>query len=106
MSRNGGSGKHLSGRLNDKRRVEAMTEKNVPKDVKAMSFEAALEELKAIVGRLESGQGKLDEAIEAYERGALLKRHCEAKLREAQEKIEKISLKADGSVGTEPFEVE
>ncbi len=83
-----------------------MSEKNLPKDIAAMSFEDALEELKAIVGRLESGQGKLDEAIEAYERGALLKRHCEGKLREAQEKIEKISLKTDGSVASEPFEVD
>ena len=83
-----------------------MSGKNLPKDIAAMSFEDALEELKTIVGRLESGQGKLDEAIEAYERGALLKRHCETKLREAQEKIEKISLKADGSAASEPFEVD
>jgi exodeoxyribonuclease VII small subunit len=83
-----------------------VSEKNLPKDVRSMSFEDALDELKAIVARLESGQGKLDEAIEAYERGALLKRHCEAKLREAQEKIEKISLKADGAVASEPFEVD
>ena len=71
-----------------------------------MSFEEALEELKAIVGSLESGQGKLEEAISAYERGALLKRHCEAKLRDAQEKIEKISLKSDGTVASEPFDPE
>ena len=85
---------------------EAVSEKKLPEDVTSMSFEEALEELKSIVGRLESGQGKLDQAIEAYERGALLKRHCEAKLREAQEKIEKISLKPDGSVASEPFEVD
>ncbi len=83
-----------------------VSEKKLPEDVTSMSFEEALEELKSIVGRLESGQGKLDQAIEAYERGALLKRHCEAKLREAQEKIEKISLKPDGSVASEPFEVD
>lgn len=71
-----------------------------------MSFEEALEELRKIVGSLESGQGKLEEAIEAYERGALLKRHCEAKLRDAQEKIEKISLKPDGTAASEPFDPE
>ncbi len=83
-----------------------MAEKAVPADIAGLSFEEALEELRSIVGRLESGEGKLDDAITAYERGALLKRHCEAKLREAQEKIEKISLKADGNVGTEPFDVD
>lgn len=83
-----------------------MAEKAVPADIAKLSFEEALEELRSIVGRLESGEGKLDDAITAYERGALLKRHCEAKLREAQEKIEKISLKADGSVGTEPFDID
>jgi len=82
-----------------------MAEQKLPSDILAMSFEAALEELKTIVGRLESGQGKLDEAIEAYERGALLKRYCEQKLREAQEKIEKISLGAGGPRG-EALDVE
>jgi exodeoxyribonuclease VII small subunit len=74
------------------------------KDIQKMSFEDALEELKEIVSTLESGEGKLDEAIDAYERGAKLKRHCEAKLREAQEKIEKISLGSDGDLTTEPFD--
>ena len=73
-------------------------------DIAKMSFEDALEELKSIVTRLETGEGKLDEAVEAYERGARLKRHCEAKLREAQEKIEKISLAGDGSIKSEPFD--
>lgn len=74
------------------------------KDIAKMSFEQALEELKEIVSRLESGEGRLDEAIAAYDRGAALKRHCEAKLREAQEKIEKISLGPGGEVKTETFE--
>ena len=74
------------------------------KEIQKMSFEDALEELKEIVSTLESGDGKLDQAIESYERGAKLKRHCEAKLREAQEKIEKISLGPDGDVTTESFD--
>ncbi len=74
------------------------------KDIQKMSFEDALEELKEIVSTLESGEGKLDQAIESYERGAKLKRHCEAKLREAQAKIEKISLGPDGDVATESFD--
>ncbi len=83
-----------------------MTDNAIPADIRKMSFEEALEELKAIVSRLEQGEGKLDEAIGAYERGALLKRHCDAKLREAEAKIEKISLAADGSVKTEPLDVD
>jgi len=67
-----------------------------------LSFEDALAELESIVRRLEEGSGKLDDAIAAYERGAALKRHCEAKLQEAQSRVEKIVLGADGSVGTEP----
>ncbi|WP_417432620.1 exodeoxyribonuclease VII small subunit [Kiloniella sp.] len=74
-------------------------------DINAMSFEAALAELKTIVERLEQGEGKLDEAIDAYDRGAKLKAHCEAKLREAQEKIEKIAMGPDGQPRTEPFDV-
>jgi exodeoxyribonuclease VII small subunit len=79
---------------------------NKSADIKKMSFEQALEELKAIVERLEQGDGKLDEAIDAYDRGAALKRHCEDKLREAKVKIEKISLGADGAPATEPFDVD
>ena len=73
-------------------------------EIAKLSFEDALEELKGIVERLERGEGKLDEAIEAYDRGAALKRHCEAKLREAKEKIEKISLSPEGSPSSEAFE--
>jgi len=84
-----------------------MAETNgVPEEIRALSFEEALEELKRIVARLESGEGRLDEAIEAYERGAGLKAHCEAKLREAQAKIERIGLGADGTPKTEPFDAE
>ena len=74
-------------------------------DIKAMSFEEALAELEQIVGRLESGDSKLDDAISSYERGAALKLHCETKLREGQDKVEKIKLAADGSVTAEPTEI-
>jgi exodeoxyribonuclease VII small subunit len=79
-----------------------MAESKLPRDVAAMSFEDALAELEQIVRRLEDGKGKLDDAISSYERGAALKRHCEAKLREAQAKIEKIGLAPDGGVKTSP----
>ena len=79
-----------------------MAENNIPKDIALLSFEEALHALEQIVKGLESGEVKLDQAIENYERGAALKRHCESKLREAQAKIEKISLDADGSLIAEP----
>lgn len=74
-------------------------------DVTALSFEQALAELEEIVRRLESGSAQLDEAIAAYERGAALKRHCEAKLQEAQTRVERIVLGPDG-VRTEPTQLD
>lgn len=74
-------------------------------DIAGMSFEDALSELEAIVRRLESGEGKLEDAIEAYERGAALKSHCEKKLNEAKAKVEKISLGPGGKVATEPADI-
>ena len=60
-------------------------------------------ELEKLVRQLEDGKAKLDDAIDAYERGAALKRHCEAKLREAQAKIERITLGDNGKASTTPF---
>ncbi|MBL8660808.1 MAG: exodeoxyribonuclease VII small subunit [Rhodospirillales bacterium] len=70
-------------------------------DVSALTFEDALSELEGIVRRLEEGSAKLDEAISAYERGVVLKRHCEAKLQEAQTRVEKIVVGPGGSVTAE-----
>jgi exodeoxyribonuclease VII small subunit len=78
-----------------------MTETAALPDIQAMSFEEALEELEGIVRQLEGGRIRLDESIGAYERGAALKRHCEAKLSEAKAKVEKIALAADGTLKTE-----
>lgn len=75
-------------------------------DIAAMSFEDALSELEDIVRALEDGSGPLDTAIAAYERGAHLKRHCEAKLREAQGRVDKIVLAAGGEAATEPADLE
>ena len=74
--------------------------------IEAMSFEDALAELEEIVRTLESGKGKLEESITAYERGALLKAHCETKLKEARVRVEKIALGADGSVVAEPVDAD
>ena len=69
--------------------------------IDAMSFEEALTELQALVKALEKGDAKLEEAIASYERGAALKRHCEKKLREAQEKVDKIVVGGDGGLSTQ-----
>jgi len=73
-------------------------------DVSKMSFEDALAELEQIVRALEGGQQKLEDAITAYERGAALRKHCEAKLAEAEARVAAIVRSADGSVTTRPME--
>lgn len=75
-------------------------------DVASLSFEAALTELEKIVRQLEDGKGKLEDAIEAYERGAALKKHCEAKLSEAKAKVDKITIGAGDTVTAEPANLE
>ena len=83
-----------------------MAENEIPENIAKLSFEDALQALEEIVKGLESGDVKLDQAIDSYARGAALKRHCESKLREAQAKIEKISLDANGTPRTEPVNLE
>ncbi len=73
-------------------------------DIKAMSFETALKELETIVGKLESGQAPLAESIAIYERGEALKAHCEALLKAAEMRIEKITLRGGQPTGTEPLD--
>lgn len=74
-------------------------------DITTLSFEEAMRELEATVGKLETGEATLDESIALYERGAALRAHCEARLREAEERVEKITLAANGQpAGTEPAE--
>lgn len=73
-------------------------------DVTGLSFEEALAELERIVRGLEGGQQKLEEAIIAYERGALLRRHCEAKLAQAEARVQAIVERADGGVALKAME--
>lgn len=62
-----------------------------PSDVKQLSFEDALKQLESIVTDLESGNIKLEDAIESYAKGAELKKHCETKLQSAKLKVEKVT---------------
>lgn len=76
------------------------------KALKDLSFEDALVELEGIVRNLETGNTKLEDSITAYERGTELKKHCEKKLKDAQAKIEKITIGKDGTVKTVPLDKE
>jgi exodeoxyribonuclease VII small subunit len=74
-------------------------------DIEALSFEAALAQLEGIVRSLETGTAPLDESIELYQKGDRLKRHCEARLKAAQARIEQIAFGSDGQpAGVKPFD--
>lgn len=75
------------------------------KPVNEMSFEEAMSELEQVVSQLDSGDVPLEQSIKLYERGAELKARCEAKLKEAEEKVAAITTDREGNpTGTEPFE--
>lgn len=74
-------------------------------DITAMTFEDALRALEEVVRRLESGEVPLDDSISLYERGEVLRKHCQARLDSAQLRIERIVAGADGvAVATQPFD--
>jgi exodeoxyribonuclease VII small subunit len=82
-----------------------MSDKDLAKEIAKLSFEAALSELETIVSTLEKGQVPLEESIKLYERGELLKKHCESLLKSAEQRIEKITLGSNSEPrGTEPLE--
>ena len=66
-------------------------------DLSEMSFEDAMKELEQVVGQLDRGDVALEESIALYERGAALKARCEAKLKEAEEKVAAITLDGEGN---------
>ena len=73
--------------------------------VSEMSFEQAMSELEQVLGQLERGDVALDESIALYARGAVLKKRCEEKLKEAEEKVAAITLDSEGApAGTKPVE--
>jgi exodeoxyribonuclease VII small subunit len=75
-------------------------------DVLRMTFERAIEELESIVKRLEDGKVPLEESVAIYERGEALKRRCDELLRQAEARVEKITLDAAGKPnGSEPLDV-
>lgn len=77
----------------------------MPDPAEPLSFEDALKRLEAIVHELESGEASLDRSIDLYTEGERMRQQCEARLRDAQARIEQISLGADGQpAGTRPFD--
>ncbi|UZF92634.1 exodeoxyribonuclease VII small subunit [Bosea sp. NBC_00550] len=83
------------------------TQDNSNADVAALPFEAAMKELEGIVARLERGDVPLEESIAIYTRGEALKVRCDALLKQAEARIERITLGADGKpTGTTPLDVD
>ncbi len=80
-----------------------MAENGLP-EVNNLSFEAALKQLEEIVTKLERGDVPLEESIAIYERGEALKKHCEALLARAEERVEKIRTQEGKAVAVEPFD--
>ena len=74
------------------------------KKIGEMSFEEAMLALEQVVSALEKGEVPLEQSIALYERGAALKAHCAAKLREAEEKVELIRSAEGRAVGVTPVE--
>ena len=73
--------------------------------ISEMTFEQAMSELETIVTQLEKGDVPLEDSISLYEKGAELKKRCETKLKEAEQKVAAITLDEEGSVtGTKPLE--
>lgn len=73
---------------------------DLPDDITALNFEDALSALEEIVRNLENGQVSLEESIEIYTRGTQLRQHCDNKLKDASQRIEKITKAQDGSLAT------
>lgn len=74
--------------------------------ITAMSFEEALRALEEIVRKLESGEVPLDETISLYERGEVLRKHCQTRLDAAQARIDKIVKTEDGRAAAQPFDAD
>ncbi|MEM7750159.1 MAG: exodeoxyribonuclease VII small subunit [Pseudomonadota bacterium] len=74
-------------------------------DIKEFSFERALKELESIVGRLEKGDVELEDSIVIYERGEALRKHCDKLLKQAEAKVEKLTVSGDGAIsGSVPLD--
>jgi len=67
------------------------TKKVTPPDPASMSFEDALEELEAIMTRIEDGDISLEDSVTAYARGEALLKACRTKLNAFEQKVDALS---------------
>jgi exodeoxyribonuclease VII small subunit len=66
------------------------------------AFEKSLQELEALVVKMEQGNLSLEESLQHFERGIQLTRTCQQALKEAEQKVE-ILLKKTGQDDIVPF---
>jgi len=69
-----------------------------------LSFEDALGKLESIVESMESGDVPLAELLARFEEGNKLLTVCEARLKDAELKIEQLKKQKDGKIAFEKFE--
>ncbi len=82
-----------------------MADKTKSEEIATMSFEAAMDELEQIVAALEKGDVELEASIAIFERGEALRARCDALLKKAEAKVEKITLDGDGKpAGTQALD--
>lgn len=73
-------------------------------EIAELSFEQAMQELERVVSLLERGEASLEDSIRLYDRGARLREHCERRLKDAEERVEKITLANGQATGATPAE--
>jgi exodeoxyribonuclease VII small subunit len=76
----------------------------VEDDITGLTYEAALAELDTLITKLEGGSIALEEAIGAYERGAVLAQHCADLLERTERRVNQLVVGADGGIGERPLE--
>ena len=75
----------------------------MPKKSSPLNFEKALQELEALVERMEKGEISLEDSLKDFERGIELTRTCQKALQEAEQKVQ-ILMEKNGQLKVEPFE--
>jgi exodeoxyribonuclease VII small subunit len=81
-----------------------MTPNSAEDGITALTYEAALAELDLLITKLEGGSIALEEAIGAYERGAVLAQHCADLLARTEERVKQLVVSASGAIGERPLE--
>lgn len=69
----------------------------IPADVAELTYEQAIEQLEAIIDRIESGEVGLEQSVAEYERGMALRRHCHAILSRAEQRITELTPEDDAA---------